>query len=151
MLVLTGPGGVGKTRLALTIAAEAANAFADGLAYIPLASIHDPALVAATIAKAVGVRERGDRPLAEQISGQVADQQWLFVLDNFEHLVEAGPLLGELLAACPHLTILATSRARLRLSGEHDFPVPPLPLPSEDGNTARRLQEDGKTASTMRD
>jgi predicted ATPase/DNA-binding CsgD family transcriptional regulator len=135
LIVLTGPGGVGKTRLALAIAAKAARLFADGVAYIPLASIRDPALVAGAIAKAVGVRERGSQPLAEQIVARVGDQDRLFVLDNFEHIVDAGPLLGELLTCCPRLTVLVTSRARLRLSGEHDFPVPPLALPVGDGQT----------------
>jgi predicted ATPase len=105
LIVLTGPGGVGKTRLALSVAAEAANVFADGVAYIPLASIRDPELVVAVIAKAVGVRETGGKPLAEQIAARVADQQRLFVLDNFEHLLDAGPLLSELLTFCPHLTV----------------------------------------------
>jgi len=138
LVVLTGPGGVGKTRLALSVAAEAANVFADGIASIPLAAIRDSALIIAVIAKAVGVRESGDKPLVEQIAARVADQQRLIVLDNFEHVLDAGPLVGELLASCPRLRVLVTSRARLRLSGEHDFPVPPLTLPDKDGKTARR-------------
>jgi predicted ATPase/DNA-binding CsgD family transcriptional regulator len=152
LIVLTGPGGVGKTRLALDVAAKAAWLFADGVAYIPLASIRDHALVAGAIAKAVGVRERGGKPLAEQIAARVGDQNWLFVIDNFEHVVDAGPLLGELLASCPRLTILVTSRARLRLSGEHDVPVPPLELPSEGGSrkaaarAKRWPQSDGRLA-----
>ena len=141
LVVLTGPGGVGKTRLAVAVAAAVADAFADGVAYVPLASIRDPALVAAAIARAVGVRETGVDPLAELIAARVADQQRLFVLDNFEQLVEAGPLLGELLTSCPRLILLVTSRARLRLAGEHDFPVPPLSLPGGEASTVRQGEQ----------
>ena len=152
LVVLTGPGGVGKTRLAVAVAATAASVFADGVAYVPLAPIRDPALVAAAIVRAVGVRETGDNPLAELIAARVADQQRLVVLDNFEQLVEAGSLLGGLLASCPHLTFLVTSRARLRLSGEHDFAVPPLSLPRVEASSVREEEQPdaGRRRSTVR-
>ncbi len=129
LLVLTGPGGVGKTRLALHMAADVGGGFADGVAYIALASIHDPALVPATIAKATGVHESSGRSLPEQLAVSLAEKELLLVLDNFEQLVEAGPFLSGLLAACPGLTALVTSRARLRLSGEHHVLLSPLAIP----------------------
>jgi excisionase family DNA binding protein len=148
LLVLTGPGGVGKTRLAMEIASAATNDFADGVVFISLASIRDPALVTATIAKAVGVRERGDGSLEEQIAARLAAKRLLLVLDNFEHLVAAGPVVAELLASCPRLTCLVTSRDRLRLSGEHVFPVSPLALPgveeSRSGGVEEETEERGR-------
>jgi excisionase family DNA binding protein len=137
LLTLTGPGGVGKTRLAVAAAAGIADAFVDGVAFVPLAAMRDPTRVASAIADAVGVRESGQQPLAEQLAERLADQQRLLVLDNFEHLLAAGPLVGELLAASPRLTVLVTSQARLRLSGEHVVPVPSLGLP-ETGETIER-------------
>ena len=134
LLVLTGPGGVGKTRLALQVAAAAGGAFGAGVAFIPLAAIRDPALVTPTIAKAVGVHETGDRPLAAQLAAALADKHLLLVLDNFEQLTAAGPVVGELLASSPSLSALVTSRVRLRLSGERAFPVLPLARP-EPGET----------------
>lgn len=128
LLVLTGPGGVGKTRLAMAVAAAFGDIFADGVAFIPLAAIRDPALIPATIAQALGVPESGERVLTEQIAVFLAKRRLLLVLDNFEQVVEAGPLVGTLLSSCPHLTVLVTSRSRLRLTGEHLFPVTPLPV-----------------------
>jgi excisionase family DNA binding protein len=128
LVVLTGPGGVGKTRLAMAIAAAAGGIFVDGVVFVSLASIRDPNLVPATIALAVGVREAGDRFLADQIAATLTKKHLLLVLDNFEQVTDAGTFVNTLLAACPHLSILVTSRARLRLSGEHLFPVPPLPV-----------------------
>ncbi len=133
LLTLTGPGGVGKTRLALAIAAEVAADFADGVAWVDLTPLRDPTLVAAAVAHALGVRETDDRPLADVLVSAVAQRHLLIVLDNCEHLLPAMPLVGRLLAASPHLTVLATSRARLRLRGERELPVEPLALPSGDG------------------
>src|SRR5829696_4709606 len=126
LLTLTGPGGVGKTRLALSVAASAAELFPDGVAFVPLASITDPSLVISVIAEALGLRETGPDMLVDQLRAVLRDQRSLLVLDNFEHVVEAAPLVADLLASCPGLTCLVTSRVRLRLSDEREHAVPPL-------------------------
>src|SRR5688572_15125427 len=130
LVTLTGPGGVGKTRLALAIAAELAPDFRDGAIWVDLGPIRDPGLVPAAVARALGVRETGDRPLADMLVTAVARRHLLLVLDNLEHLLASAPLVTELLAAGPRLAVLATSRARLRLRGEREFPVPPLAVPA---------------------
>jgi predicted ATPase/DNA-binding CsgD family transcriptional regulator len=129
LLTLIGPGGVGKSRLAIETARRLAPQFPDGTYFVPLASISDPGLVASSIATAVGVRERPDRSLSETLSAELANRQALLVLDNFEQVDAAAPLLSELLVAGPGLKSLVTSRSLLRLSGEYAFPVPPLALP----------------------
>ncbi len=129
LLTLTGPGGVGKTRLALEVAGAARDAYPDGLAFIALAALADPALVPAAVARAVGLRESSERPLREHLIAHLHKKRLLLLFDNFEHVAAATPLLADLLAACPGLTLLITSRAPLRLRGEYEFPVPPLPLP----------------------
>ncbi|HET8628208.1 MAG TPA: BTAD domain-containing putative transcriptional regulator, partial [Thermomicrobiales bacterium] len=140
LVTLTGPGGVGKTRLALAAARALAPAFADGAAFVPLAAARDPALVAPAIAAALDVRAAGERPLAEHLQVHLRDRDLLLVVDNVEQVVEAAPLLTDLLVACPRLRVLATSRAMLRLGGEHVYPVPPLACPGNDaGSTAAAL------------
>src|SRR5215207_9086915 len=129
ILTLTGPGGAGKTRVGLQAAAELLMEFEDGIFFVALAAIADPALVASTIARTLGLTESGAQPPEELLKGYLRDRQTLLVLDNFEQVLEAAPLLDELLSAAPNLKILATSRTPLRLYGEHEFPVPPLPLP----------------------
>jgi predicted ATPase/DNA-binding SARP family transcriptional activator len=135
LVTLTGPGGIGKTRLGLEAAAGLPEAFADGIHLVSLAPVRDPALVASTIAQALAVRERGgisEReiwPQLGQLKAHLREKQLLLLLDNFEHLLEAGPLVAELLAAAPRLKVLATSRAALRLRGEREFPVTPLAIP----------------------
>ena len=119
------------------MAAELAPDFADGVAFVPLAPIRDPALVLPAIAQALGVREGGDRPLAARLAAALRTATLLLVLDNLEQVLDAAPRLADLLAACPALTVLATSRAVLRVSGEHDFPVPPLALPDAGRAAAR--------------
>jgi non-specific serine/threonine protein kinase len=126
LLTLTGPGGVGKTRLALHVTARVADAFPQGVAFVGLASITDPALVAPAIAQALGVRDAGDEPLVARLAAFLGDQRLLLVLDNFEQVVAAAPVVADLLTACPHLTVLVTSRVRLRVSGEREYAVPPL-------------------------
>ena len=145
LLTLTGPGGVGKTRLAIDAAAAAAGDFADGLAFVPLAAVADHHLVASAIAQGLGVREAGDQPLAERLRAFLRGRHLLLVLDNFEQVVEAAPLLADLLGAGPRLSLLVTSRARLRVSGEREFPVPPLALPA--GGDARSAEDVGESAA----
>jgi predicted ATPase len=129
LLTLTGPGGVGKTRLAVQLAADLQPAFADGVYFVPLDSIRDPALVVTSIAHALGLSELGGRPLFERLTAYLRERHVLLVLDNFEHLTAAAPVLVELLATCGRLKALVTSRAILQVSGEHAFPVQPLTLP----------------------
>ncbi len=129
LVTLTGPGGVGKTRLVLQVAHDVAAEFADGVAFVQLAAITDPGLVAPTIASALGVREAGEESLVDRLRAHLREKRLLLVLDNFEQVVEAAPLAADLLGACPLLTAVVTSRARLRVSGEREYPVPPLALP----------------------
>ena len=130
LITITGPGGVGKTRLGLRVAQVVMDEFGDGAWLIPLASISDPGLVATTIAQAVRLQETGERPLLVSLKAYLQDKHALFLLDNSEHLLAAAPLVAELLSASAGLKVLVTSRAALRLSGEHQFPVAPLALPN---------------------
>lgn len=132
LLTLTGTGGVGKTRLALQIAEALADDFFDGIIFIPLAPISDPTLVVTTLAQSLHLKESEEDRLLEHLYAYLWDKQHLLLLDNFEQIVEAAPLLVELLQGCPGLKMLVTSRARLRVSGEHEFPVQPLAVPGLD-------------------
>ncbi len=129
LLTLSGPGRIGKTRLALQTAAEVLHDFAHGAYFVNLAPISDPALVVPTIAQTLGVTESGNRPLLESLTDELREQHLLLLLDNFEQVLTAAPQLAELLAACPKLKLLVTSREVLHLYGEHEFSVPPLALP----------------------
>ena len=133
LLTVTGPGGVGKTRLVIEAAREIADGFAAGARFVPLAPLGSPDLVLPTIAQTLGIGESRPGGLLRDLTEQLASTELLLVLDNFEHLLAAGPDLALLLAACPALSLLVTSRAALRVSGEHEFAVPPLPLPVERG------------------
>ena len=129
LLTLTGPGGVGKTRLAIEVANRVAAAL-DQVWFVPLATVREPTLVAPTIMRALGRAQTGGRRLpAEELRMMLGDRTALLVLDNFEQVVDAGPLVVDLLMACPSLTVLVTSRAPLRVSGEHLHAVSPLTLP----------------------
>ena len=128
LLTLTGPGGTGKSRLAIALAAESAGAFDDGVVFVPLAAITEPERVASAIALALDLKEETARSLMETITSHLATRQFLLVLDNFEQVVEAAPEVARLLSDCPRLTIIATSRVRLNLSGEQRYEVPPLAL-----------------------
>ena len=129
LLTLTGPGGVGKTRLAIGVASELQESFDDRIWFVPLASLTDPGLLLPVIAQALNVRERGRHELLDDIARALGDEPALLILDNFEQIIDAAPTLATLLTRCTNLTCLVTSRAVLRLSGEHVFPVPALPLP----------------------
>jgi predicted ATPase/class 3 adenylate cyclase len=129
LLTLTGPGGTGKTRLGLQVAAELLEDFESGVFFVPLAAIREPTLVASSIAQALGLQEKAGQELRDSLQEFLQDKQMLLVLDNFEQVVAAALLVTELLAACPRLKCLVTSRVVLHLSGEHEFPVPSLELP----------------------
>jgi non-specific serine/threonine protein kinase len=126
LLTLTGPGGVGKTRLALQAASNVAGAFPDGVWFVGLGSIADPSLVATSIATALRVDVASGQPILDRLRADLRAKRILIVLDNFEHVVEAAPLVADLLGGCSGLTMLATSRVRLRISGEREHAVPPL-------------------------
>ena len=132
LVTLTGVGGVGKTGLARVLADEGANTFPDGAAFVPLAPLHDPAHVVSAIGRALEIREEGDRPLVDVIHTELAGLEMLLVLDNFEHVMEAATLVAEILDRCPSLSMLVTSRTSLRLTGEREYMVDPLALPSLD-------------------
>jgi predicted ATPase/DNA-binding NarL/FixJ family response regulator len=129
ILTLTGPGGVGKTRLAQRTAANLTDAFPDGVCFVPLASVREPEQVTGAIAQALALSERGNRSHFELILGFLRSKSILLVLDNFEQVLDAAPLMGELALACPKLKLLVTSRARLNLREERQHRVPPLALP----------------------
>jgi predicted ATPase/class 3 adenylate cyclase len=131
-LTLTGPGGTGKTRLGLQVAAELLDEFRDGVFFVTLATIADPALVAPTIARALDGGETGGPPSEGRLMDRLRNKEMLLVLDNFEQVVEAAPLVGELLAAYPALKVLATSRGPLRVYGEREYPVPAMGLPDPE-------------------
>jgi predicted ATPase/DNA-binding NarL/FixJ family response regulator len=132
LLTLTGPGGVGKTRLSLSVADAVRGYFPDGVTVVPLAPIDDPNLVPSAIITALGVHEASDEPLIARLTAVLRHKRLLLVLDNFEQVVEAAPLVADLLGACPDVTVLVTSRVRLRLSGEREVPIPPLGLVEAD-------------------
>jgi non-specific serine/threonine protein kinase len=130
LLTLTGPGGSGKTRLALQAAAKATDRFEEGVFFVELAPLFDPGLVILTVAQVFGVPDSGSRPPLEHVQDYLRDRRLLLLLDNCEHLVGACAALADaLLRACPHLHVLATSREVLGVAGETVYPVPPLTLP----------------------
>ncbi len=131
LLTLTGPGGAGKTRLALQAAAELLDSFPDGIYVVPLAAVTDAGQAPGAIATTLGLRETGGQTAREQLLGWFAEKRMLLILDNLEQLPDLAPFVGELLTAAPGLTVLATSRAPLRLRAEREYPIPPLPLPPE--------------------
>ncbi|HYO30149.1 MAG TPA: helix-turn-helix domain-containing protein, partial [Thermomicrobiales bacterium] len=147
LLTLTGPGGVGKSRVALAAAAALAGDFADGVAWVDLAPLTDPALVLPTVSQALGVRDTGGGALADLLADYLRDRDLLLVLDNAEHLLPAAPAVAALLAACPRLTVLATGRERLRLRGERERPVPPLALP--DPTCPETVEELARSAAVQ--
>lgn len=134
LVTLLGPGGVGKTRLSIQIARRMGERFAGGLCFVSLAAINDPTLVLPTIAHALGMQESGMPSIIEQMKSALRAKQFLLVLDNFEQVTTAAPLVEELLGACPELKVLATSRAVLHLQIERGYPVEPLACPAADAH-----------------
>jgi predicted ATPase/class 3 adenylate cyclase len=132
LLTLTGPGGTGKTRLSLQVAAEMLPRYEHGAFFVDLSSLFDPGLVASTVADALGVPEDPNRPAAETLRDHLRDRELLLVLDNFEQVTGAAGVVSDILAHAPRVKILVTSRIVLRLSGEQEYPVPPLALPDPD-------------------
>jgi predicted ATPase/class 3 adenylate cyclase len=134
LVTLMGPGGTGKSRLAIHASEALVRDFPDGVFLVNLAPVDDYTLVAATVAQTLGVRERGDESIVGSISRYLQRRQMLLLLDNFEHVLGAASLITELLAASPKLKVLATSRSALRLVGEHEYQVPPLEIPRSDAD-----------------
>ena len=132
LLTLTGPGGTGKTRLALQAATDLLEEFEGGTFFVPLAALTDPKLVTSAVAIPLGVLEAPDRPLEEGIKEHLREKKVLLVLDNFEQILQGAQLVARLLAACPDLKVLATSRIPLGIYGEREYPVPSLSLPDPD-------------------
>lgn len=133
LLTLTGPGGVGKTRLALQVGARSRGIFSDGAYFVPLAAISTPDLVLPTIAQTLGVRESAGTQWLNSLCEALEGKHLLLILDNFEQIVAAAPIVTELLACAPRLSVLVTSRAALHLYGGHEYPVSPLALPGISG------------------
>jgi len=134
LVTLTGPGGSGKTRLCIAVAAAVAGDYPDGVYFVPLAPVRDPGLVPSTIAQHIGLQDARDRPLMEHLVSQLRERQILIVLDNFEHLLAGAPVVTRLLQETGTVRILVSSRSSLRVSGEQECPVPPLTLPAEQAH-----------------
>jgi predicted ATPase/DNA-binding CsgD family transcriptional regulator len=132
LLTLTGPGGSGKTRLCIELAAGVAADYSDGVYFVRLAPVRDPGLVPSSIAQGIGLPDSGGRPLVQHLASYLRDRNLLLVLDNFEHLQAAAPVVAELLTQARDLRIVVSSRSPLRVSGEQECPVPPLALPRQD-------------------
>lgn len=148
-LTLTGPAGIGKTRVALEVAAQMADRFPDGVYFVPLSPLTDHSLVAGAIARVLGLRAAGDVSIEESLRIALARQRALIVTDNFEHLVAAASVIAELEATCAGVKILVTSRAPLRLRGEHEFAIPPLEAPAISARS--RVSASQTAADRLRD
>ena len=129
IVTLTGPGGTGKTRLSLAIAAQLTTDFDGHVHWVSLAAVTEPSVVLTAIAQSLGIREDGELPLAARIDAALSDQRLLLVLDNFEQVTSAAPIVASLLTSSPGVKALVTSRAALHIRGEHELPLPPLAVP----------------------
>ncbi|HET7686647.1 MAG TPA: adenylate/guanylate cyclase domain-containing protein [Candidatus Limnocylindria bacterium] len=129
LLSLTGPGGTGKTRLSLEVAARSLETFGDGVFFVELSPVGEAEMVAATIAQTLGLPDRGGRSARDRVVDHLGRRHVLLVLDNFEQVIDAAPLVADLLAAAPNLSVITTTRAALHVYGEREYPVPPLALP----------------------
>ena len=151
LLTLTGPGGIGKTRLSLQIAAAASDDFPDGIWFVPLEPVRERELVAPTIARVIGVTEKANRPILDGIAEAIGSGRVLFVLDNFEQAIDAAPIVPQMLARSPGLRILVSSRIALRVSGEQEYAVPGLPVPLDPSRLSElerlNLPADQRTVS----
>ncbi|MGD0508477.1 MAG: protein kinase [Terriglobales bacterium] len=139
LVTVTGPGGIGKTRLAVQVAGELVEHFPGGAHFVPLSSLGDPGLIASAIVQTLGIREAGGHSAIEILRKNLQDASrapMLLLLDNFEHLIQAAPTVADLLATAPNLKIVVTSQAALHVYGEHEFPVPPLTLPDSRSNAS---------------
>jgi DNA-binding CsgD family transcriptional regulator len=132
LLTLSGPPGTGKTRLAVRLAEEVLDDYQHGVFYVDLSPIRQPELVAATIATVLNIQEAAGQPISAPLLSYLGNKELLLLLDNFEHVMKAAPLVLDMLSAAPRLKILVTSREALRLYGEQEYPVPPLALPNLD-------------------
>ena len=141
LVTLTGPGGIGKTRLAVGVASEITDRYENGVWLVPLAALQDPALVAPTIAFNLGIRESAGTSPFESLKGYLRDKHILLLLDSFERVAAAGPLVADLLAAAPGLRVLVTSRALLRVRGEREYPVAALPVPDPNDHAGTPLKQ----------
>ena len=152
LLTLTGPGGVGKTRMAIEVANELGAEYADGVTFVSLASLADPERTVDAVAAALEIGQFGALPLRDGLLTRLADSKLLLVLDNFEHLLPAADLVTDILLTAPMVKVLVTSRTLLRISGEHAFPVPPLglPDPAEGGTPATVMESPAVRVFAMR-
>ncbi len=150
LLTLTGPGGVGKTRVAIAAAVEYGKELADGAYFVDLQATVDPALLGSAIAAALEIGEQPGEDTLETLARELRTREALVVLDNFERLVSAAPVLDQLLQEAPRLRLLVTSRVPLRLSGEHEYPVPPLPVPSPTDDLGAVARNDSIAVFTAR-
>jgi predicted ATPase len=131
LLTMTGPGGTGKTRLSLQVAAAAAEDYPDGVWFVALEPVRDPGLVASTIGRVLGAQDSSTHPALETLVDAIGERRQLIVLDNFEQVLAAGPIVADILRRCPNVTFIVTTRSALRISGEQEYPVPGLPAPPD--------------------
>jgi len=151
LITLTGPGGVGKTRLALQVVADAQSTFAHGAVFVSLEAVQDPTLVLTEVARVLELHDTGDRSLPDRLRTVLGDRELLLLLDNMEQVVAAAPLVADLAISCPRLKVVATSRELLRVRGEYEFPVPPLTIPDVAANvTLAELAENPSVALFVR-